>query len=186
MPRCFHEPSSCLLLLFLLASLGKAETPHDSAITVPATKAEARARAVLLHETIHGTLQVVHRDFFLEDESRVIPSASLEDVFHALEESYGVHLKWLVVETDVVNVDHKPEGEFELAAVKALAARKPYWDAVEGDKYRFAGPIRLTSQCLKCHVRNRKDTNDRTAGLVISMPISVAFEKKDADTTAAE
>lgn len=30
----------------------------------PATTSEARARARLLHETIHGALQVVHRDFF--------------------------------------------------------------------------------------------------------------------------
>jgi len=129
---------------------------------------------MILHETIHGTLQVVHRDFFLEDESRVIPSASMEDVFHELEESYDIRLKWLVVETDVINVDHKPEDTFEKAAVKALSDRKPYLDEVEKDTYRFAGPIRLASQCLKCHVRNRKDTRDRTAGLVITMPISIA------------
>ncbi|WDI42135.1 c-type heme family protein [Bremerella sp. P1] len=157
-----------LVVILLATSLGQADPPEISA---PTSQAEARARAMLLHETIHGTLQVVHRDFFLEDESRVIPSASMEDVFQSLEESYNVHLKWLVVETDVVNVDHKPEGAFEKAAVKALADRKPYLDAVEKDTYRFAGPIRLASQCLKCHVRNRKDTEDRTAGLIISMPI---------------
>ncbi len=27
---------------------------------------EARGRATLLHETIHGSLQVMHRDFFVE------------------------------------------------------------------------------------------------------------------------
>lgn len=158
------------LLMLLIASPGRAEPP---AISPPASQAEARSRAMLLHETIHGTLQVVHRDFFIEDESRVIPSASMEDVFQALEDTYDVHLKWLVVETDVVNIDHKPEGDFEKAAVKALAERKPYFDAVEANTYRFAGSIRLSSQCLKCHVRNRKDTEDRTAGLVISMPIEV-------------
>lgn len=158
-------------LLLLLVSLAHAEAPKPS---VPASQDEARARAILLHETIHGTLQVVHRDFFIEDESRVIPSASMEDVFEALHETYNVRMKWLVVETDVVNVDHQAEDAFEKAAVKALADRKPYYDAVEKDTYRFAGPIRLASQCLKCHVRNRKDTDDRTAGLVISMPIDVA------------
>lgn len=164
------SPWLTAVLLLLLASAAVADPPHVSA---PTTQAEAKARAMLLHETIHGTLQVVHRDFFIEDESRVIPSASMEDVFEALEESYDVRLKWLVVETDVVNVDHQAEGEFEKAAVQALAQRKPYFDAVEKDTYRFAGPIRLASQCLKCHVRNRKDTEDRTAGLVITMPIAL-------------
>ncbi len=163
-------PYLTAVLLLLLVSLAQADEPK---LAPPTTQAEAKARAVLLHETIHGTLQVVHRDFFLEDESRVIPSASLEDVFEALQESYGVQLKWLVVETDVINVDHKPEGSFETAAVKALVAGKPYLDGVQNDVYYFAGPIRLSSQCLKCHVRNRKDTSDRTAGLVITMPIDV-------------
>lgn len=165
------SPWLTAVLLLLLASAALADPPHVSA---PTTQAEAKARAMLLHETIHGTLQLVHRDFFIEDESRVIPSASMEDVFEALKESYDVRLKWLVVETDVVNVDHQAEGEFEKAAVKALAQRKPYFDAVEKDTYRFAGPIRLASQCLKCHVRNRKDTEDRTAGLVITMPLAIA------------
>lgn len=176
MRRCF-QMTGVFVLLLLAVSLGNAEAPDVSA---PTSLVEARARAVILHETIHGTLQVVHRDFFLEDESRVIPSASLEDVFHSLEDSHNIHLKWLVVETDVVNVDHEPEGPFEKAAVKALAERKPYWDSVEKDTYRFAGPIRLASQCLKCHVRNRKDTKDRTAGLLISMPISLTPQKLDA------
>ncbi|WP_233198907.1 MULTISPECIES: DUF3365 domain-containing protein [Pirellulaceae] len=157
-------------LLLLLASWTYAAEPKLSPAT---SQAEARARAMLLHETIHGTLQVVHRDFFIEDESRVIPSASMEDVFDALQETYNVRLKWLVVETDVVNVDHQAEDAFEKAAVKALADRKPYFDAVEKETYRFAGPIRLASQCLKCHVRNRKDTADRTAGLLISMPLEL-------------
>ncbi len=167
-------------LLLLAVSIGNAE-PAD--ISPPTSIDEARARAVILHETIHGSLQVIHRDFFLEDESRVIPSASLEDVFHSLEDEFDVQLKWLVVETDVVNVDHQPEGEFEKKAVNALADRKPYWDAVEKDTYRFAGPIRLASQCLKCHVRNRKDTDDRTAGLVITMPISLAPQELDASAS---
>ncbi|WP_231744023.1 c-type heme family protein [Stieleria neptunia] len=132
---------------------------------------EARARAKLLHEAIGGTLQVVHRDFFDEDDAHAIPSASLEDVFSELSRSYDVDMKWLIVETDVVNVDHQAEDEFEKAAVKALKAGKPMHEAVEAERYRFAGPIRLASQCLKCHVKNRKSTEDRTAGLLISMPL---------------
>lgn len=51
---------------------------------VPATVAEARDRARLLHETIHGALQVMHRDYFRDDAKLTIPSKSLEDVFQEL------------------------------------------------------------------------------------------------------
>ncbi len=179
MPRLNHKILFCMLLVSLVTTIGHAEPAEPPTIEPPASLAEARARAMLLHETMHGTLQVVHRDFFLEDESRLIPSASLEDVFHSLEETYDVRLKWLVVETDEVNVDHQAETPFEKEAVKALAQRKPYWDSIENDRYQFAGPIRLASQCLKCHVRNRKDTKDRTAGLVISMPVAPDLKKPD-------
>ncbi|QDV66771.1 hypothetical protein Poly24_04590 [Rosistilla carotiformis] len=167
-----------LLLAFgfsLLAVSADEPTGEPTAMEVaaPATLSEARSRATLLHETLHGTLQVVHRDFFDEDDSHTIPSASLEDVFEALADSFQVDLKWLVVNTDIVNVDHRPEDAFERAAVKALAAGKPYFDGVEGDRYRFAGPIRLASQCLKCHVKHRTSTHNRTAGLLISMPLKL-------------
>ena len=108
-------------------------------MTTATSLAEAWGRAMLLHETIHGTLQVVHRDFFLEDESRVIPAASLEGVFHSLAEIHQLSLKWLVVETDIVNVDHQAEGDFEIEAVETLVSRKPYWEGVEKEAYRFTG-----------------------------------------------
>lgn len=149
---------------------GERERP-SSAITPPTTVEEARSRARLLHETIHGSLQVVHRDFFDEEDSRVIPSASLEDVFHVLERSYDVKLKWLIVDTDVVNVDHQPADDFERKAAKALSVGKEEFEAVEAGRFRFAGPVRLASQCLKCHVKDRTSTEARTAGLVISMPL---------------
>ena len=108
-------------------------------IAAPTNLSEARARARLLHETIRGTLQVVHRDFFDEDNASAIPSASLEDVFDELHQGFDVQIKWLVVDTDVVNVDHRAQDAFEKKAVKALAAGKPFTDAVEADRYRFAG-----------------------------------------------
>lgn len=146
-------------------------TTHE--IPAPGSISEARARAMLLHESMRGTLQVVHRDFFDEDNAHAIPSASLEDVFEALAESYGVRLKWLIVETDIVNVDHQAEDEFEKAAVVALKSGKPTHEAVEQTGYRFAGRIRLASQCLKCHVKHRTSTEDRSAGLLISMPLNI-------------
>ena len=146
----------------------------DSLIPAPCNTEEARARAMLLHESMRGVLQVVHRDFFDEDDAGAIPSASLEDVFEELSKSYGVKLKWLIVETDVVNIDHQAEDEFEKTAVTALKSGKLNYESVEGSKYRFAGPIRLASQCLKCHVKNRTSTESRTAGLLISMPVSIS------------
>jgi len=142
----------------------------QQAIDPPTTVAEARARARLLHEMVHGTLQVVHRDFFDEENMHAIPSASLEDVFQEMEETYGVEVAWLNVNTDSVNVDHEPKSPFEKEAATGLAAGKPYVEAVDANRYRFAGSIRLASQCLKCHLKRRTSTADRTAGLLISMP----------------
>ncbi|WP_417732593.1 c-type heme family protein [Rosistilla oblonga] len=163
----------CSLVTLRAEQPEAAADPAAKRVAVASSLVEARSRATLLHETIHGTLQVVHRDLFDEDDAHTIPSASLEDVFHAMADSFQVEMKWLVVNTDVVNVDHRPEDEFEHAAVKALAAGKPYFDRVQEDRYRFAGSIRLASQCLKCHVKHRTSTHDRTAGLLISMPLNL-------------
>ncbi|MAT15015.1 MAG: hypothetical protein CMJ46_07070 [Planctomyces sp.] len=160
-----------VVVVHFRAACSEEPAPTLEKASPPTSVEEARARALLLHETLHGTLQVIHRDFFIEDESRVIPSASLEDVFEAIEESHEVQLKWLIVETDIVNVDHEPQDEYERAAAKALAAGEKYYEQLEADEYAYTGAIRLASQCLKCHVQNRKDTNPRTAGLVIRMPV---------------
>ncbi len=166
-------------LLFAVASLMRTMTAgaeeasretESKPIDPPSTVAEVRARALLLHEVVHGALQVVHRDFFDEENMHAIPSASLEDVFKEMSSSYGVEVKWLNVNTDLVNVDHQPDNQFEKEAAKGLAAGKPYVESTDANQYRFAGPIRLASQCLKCHLKHRTSTADRTAGLVISMP----------------
>lgn len=143
----------------------------ESRVTPASTPSEARARAKMLHELVRGSLQVMHRDFFDEDNAHAIPSASLEDVFHEMGESYDVKMKWLIVNTDVVNVDHQPETAFDKLAVKTLAAGKPFAEQIEAERYHFAGAIRLGSQCLKCHVKLRTSNEDRTAGLVITMPV---------------
>lgn len=164
------------LLLVMSTWLRGEDTPdagdESTAASPPTTVVEARARATLLHETIHGALQVMHRDFFNEEDAGSIPSASLEDVFRELERSHDVKVRWLIVETDIVNVDHQAENEIEKQAIKALKAGKPRFDAVQAERYHFVGAIRLASQCLKCHVRQRTSTEERTAGLSISMPLS--------------
>ena len=90
----------------------------------PATLAEARERARLLHETLHGALQVMHRDFFHDDEGLAIPSRSLEDVFKELADTFDVKLRWLAVNADAMSIDHSPQTDFERDTVKALAAGK--------------------------------------------------------------
>ena len=137
----------------------------------PASVSEARDRARLLHEMIHGSLQIMHRDFFDDEDPSAIPSASLEDVFHEMSRTFQVDIKWLNVNTDVVNVDHQPENEFEQDAAKRLALGDEFFEGQGEGRYRFAGAIRLRSECLKCHVKMRRSNKDRTAGLIITMPI---------------
>ncbi len=143
----------------------------DQGASLPTTITEARARARLLHETIHGALQVAHRDFFDAENPLAIPSSSLEDVFDELARSHHVDVKWLIVETDILNVDHKPQNDFEKQATRALSSGKPEFESSDDHTYRYAGSIRLASQCLKCHVKTRTNTETRTAGLIISMPL---------------
>lgn len=138
---------------------------------LPTTIGEARCRARVLHETIHGALQVVHRDFFDPNQRLSIPSRSLQDVFKELERRFQVKVRWLVVNADAMNVDNKPRDGFERDAVKAIATGKHEYEAVEGDVFRFAGSIRLPSQCLRCHAPRRTSTEDRAAGLLIAMPL---------------
>jgi hypothetical protein len=168
-----NASSVCLIVAVLLLAV-RAMGEQDDATTEiapPATVIEARARAILLHETIEGALQVMHRDFFDEEDSRLIPSASLEDVFEELSRQFNVKARWLIVETDAVNVDHKPQDKFEHDAVSVLASGKHRHEATEENLYRYAGAIKLHSQCLKCHVKQRSSTKERTAGLLLSMPL---------------
>jgi hypothetical protein len=149
----------------------KADSPPTAsdALQHPTNVAEARGRAKLLHETLHGALQVMHRDFFREDEKMPIPSQSLEDVFKEVERTQQVKLRWLAVNTDAMNVDHKPKSDFEKQAVKALASGEEFYESTQGD-YQYAGKIRLSASCLGCHLPSRGSNKDRAAALVISIP----------------
>lgn len=132
---------------------------------------EARRQATLLHSAMHATLQVVHHRYYREDQGLPIPAATLKEVFATIEEEQQIKLRWLVVEGQAMNTDHKPQNEFENQAVASLKAGKREWEATENGVYRRAGAITLTSHCLKCHVPDRKNTKNRTAGLVISIPV---------------
>ena len=150
----------------------KAATPRAATAAVAVrTLDEARRQAEVLHTTMHATLQIVHHRYYQEDEGLLLPAATLKEVFAEVEKEHGIKLRWLAVEGQVMNTDHTARDEFELEAVKALQSGKPDYERVEKGVYRRAGPITLSNHCLKCHVPDRKSTEDRTAGLIISMPV---------------
>ena len=132
---------------------------------------EARRQAEILHEAMHHTLHVVHHELYREDEGLPIPAEIMKDVFTELEAEKGVSLRWLAVEGQAMNTDHKPRDAFEREAFTALESGEASYEKVDAGVYRRAGRIVLTNHCLKCHVPDRKDTEDRTAGLIISMPV---------------
>jgi hypothetical protein len=148
-----------------------AEKVAGDAARTAASVNEARVRAELLHDTIHATLHVVHRDFYREDEGLPIPAASMSKVFKALEEEQGVTLRWLAVDGEAMNVEHKARDDFERSAVASIQKGQKALESTDGGVYRRAAAITLTSECLKCHLPNRKSTENRSAGLIVSMPL---------------
>ncbi len=139
--------------------------------TLRPTLEEARRQAEILHNAMHATLQVVHHQYYREDQGLPLPAGIMKDVFAELKSEQQIELRWLAVEGQAMNTDHKPQNDFEQAAVKALKAGEREYAAITDGIYRRAGPITLTNHCLKCHVPDRKSTEDRTAGLIIAIPI---------------
>ena len=113
----------------------------------------------------------MHRDLFREDEGFTLPARSLDDVFAEMKRVHGVEMAWLAVDAKPMDVDHEANDEFEKQAVKAIAAGAEEYGAVEGDRYRHAGRIRLASECLKCHLPNRTSTDDRSAAVTINLAV---------------
>jgi hypothetical protein len=173
--------ASCLALgLGVLALAGErapatAPSHPPAATTRPADArlAEARLRSRLLHEVIHGALQVVHRDFFRDEQSRHIPSASLEDVFEEVERTWQVKIKWLAVNAQIMSVDHRPKTPFDRLAVREIADGREMVEASGEGVYQYAGKVVLGNSCLKCHVPDRTSLEDRKAALVITMPLDL-------------
>lgn len=170
--------SACLAATGALSAIGTAQSEDSPEADVkrikehsPATVDEARARARILYETVHGALQVMHRDFFREDEALKIPSHSLEDVFAELAQMYGVRLRWIAVDLKAMNIDNEPKTEFEKEAVRILKEGKTEHESATADEFRYVGRVRLSATCLACHASRRSSNDDRAAGLVISMPL---------------
>lgn len=167
-----------------LATLGVGAMPPDKSVEesrnplVAATKLpvlpsvdEARGRARLLHETIRAMLQVVHHEYYREDQKLPIPARTFKKVFQELADQQKVEVHWLAVTGQAMNVSHDPQNEFERQAVNSLAAGAEEHERVEDGLYRHVGVIKLTAECLKCHVPNRTNLKDRAAGLIIAIPI---------------
>jgi hypothetical protein len=152
-------------------SLGPGQPGQE--VTAPPGVAEARLRSRLLHETIHGALQVMHRDFFRQGQRLSVPSKSLKDVFAELERTWRVKVRWLAVDAEAMNVEHRPARAFEERAVKAIAGGGEMFEAADGGVYRYAGRINLGNQYLKCHVPGRTSLEDRKAAVVIAMPLDL-------------
>lgn len=158
---------AALALSLIVLCVASSEEPQPARPTVE----QARRQAELLHTSMHATLQVVHHRYYREDEGIPIPAGVLKDVFADLKKEHQVSLRWLAVDGQAMNTDHVAKDEFEKEAVKALQADKSFFERSENGVYRRASAITLGSHCLKCHVPDRKSTEDRTAGLIISMPV---------------
>ena len=150
----------------------------ESSTAAPLSVPEARARARLVHMTINGALQVMHRDFFRRNGSKVIPSKSLEDVFKTLAEDSSIQAHWLAGDGTVMNTDNKPRDDFEQKAIRKIIAGEKEYEAAEKGTFRFAGSIALQNECLKCHVPDRTSLEDRFAALVVSIPLDSPAPEK--------
>jgi hypothetical protein len=139
-------------------------------VSFPTTVEEARGRARWIHEGFHGALQVMHRDFFEDEDTGSLPSQSLDDVFAEMARSWGVQIRWLGVNA-TKGINHKPKDRFEEKAAAALQGGAKEFEQIEAARYRYVGMIRLQNECLKCHVRDRATLEDRVAGLAISFPL---------------
>jgi len=148
----------------------RAEAPTPA--TAPTSESEARGRARLLHETVHATLQYVHHEYYREDEGLAIPAETLKRMFREVAERQKVELRWLAVDGQAMNADHKPRNDFEKQAAAAIGAGKEEFEQTTDGKYRRAAAITLTSECLKCHLPNRKSNEDRSAGLIVTIPLA--------------
>jgi cytochrome c5 len=173
----------CCGLALLTAGLWhlacRADAPESQPAAGAATKEqplpsvdEARRRAEILHETFHATLQAVHLQYFRDDERVAVPAATLRSVFRELSRRQGVELRWLAVNAQAMNKDHEPASDFEKDAARQLAAGAKSHEQLDAGTYRRVGAIVLESECLKCHQPTRMDTRPRTAGLVITMPVT--------------
>lgn len=135
-------------------------------------RGEATSRARLLHESIRGSLLLMHRDFFDDEDHRILPSQSLKDLFKELQESHGVECRWLTVDADEMNVEHRPANDAERRAVERLNGREDAYEELLDGALLYVGRIPLANQCLKCHLKGRTKLDERSSGLIVIQRIA--------------
>jgi hypothetical protein len=148
---------------------GDAEHRHEDEhrLTVEA----ARDRSRLMHTIYAATLETMHRRYFHDDRATV-PARAMHDVFAKIERSEHIQTRWISVNTRAMSLDHEPRDAFEKAAAKAIRSGEREFEAVQDGRYRHAGAIVLTSECLRCHgSMGTRTPSPRFAGLVISIPV---------------
>ncbi len=143
----------------------------QSDATEPPGVQAARQTARQLHEAFGGALQVMHRDYFRENERMKLPSKSLEDVFAEMARTHQIELRWLAVNANAMSVNHEPKSKFDKHVVSELSGDKDEYDEVEDGVLKFAGAIPLSDSCVRCHVRSRTSNDEKKAALVITVPI---------------
>jgi hypothetical protein len=150
-----------------------AEPPVSAPVDATQEVAEARGRAELLHTTYEALLITVHRAYFDGRARASVPARVFEDAFVWVDAETKGKTKWISVNTEPMNLAHKPKTKFEKEAARALASGEKDFEKIENGVYRRAAAISLVASCLRCHeagpVQNRG--RKRVAGLVISLPV---------------
>ncbi|MEQ8853853.1 MULTISPECIES: DUF3365 domain-containing protein [Gimesia] len=133
---------------------------------------EARLRARLTHNIYSATLDSMHRSYFI-NERAAVPARVMQRMFDDVEEVEKIKARWIAVNARAMSIDHEPKTDFEKKAAQELASGKEMYEKVENGVYQRAGAISLMHHgCLSCHVGfGKKNTKDRFAGLIISIPI---------------
>ena len=168
------------LLVATTDSVGEPSGGPDKAIdqskpTIKPTMTveEARGRAKLLHTTYESTLIAVHREYFEKSQRQQVPARVLESVFFWVDRENRIKTRWISVNTEAMNLKHKPKSDVEKQAAKALGSGEEAFELIKDGIYHRAGAITLVASCLSCHesgfVQRRK--RRRVAGLVISIPV---------------
>lgn len=141
----------------------------------PLTLAEARQRAELAHNFYSATLDAMHRSYFTSATAPV-PARVMERMFKDVEREENLQARWIAVNARAMSIDHEPDTDFEKTAAKEIAAGKGSYERVENGVYQRAGAISLMNHgCLTCHHGfGKKNTKDRFAGLIISIPVQAA------------
>lgn len=132
---------------------------------------QARDRAKLLHKVYAASMEVMHDRYFRNDRD-TIPARAMEDVFTEMKRQAKIQSRWIGVNAKVMSVNHEPKDDFEKFAAKELGSGKDSVERIEGNMYRRAEAIHLSSGCLTCHgTFGVEPKTPRVAGLVIGVPV---------------